>query len=50
MEDIVKIQKMNSSYETYLALGKLHYFLGAYSQALNYIHIAISTIHDNKEQ
>ena len=50
LEDIVKIQKMNSSYETYLALGKLHYFLGAFSQALNYIHIAISTIHDNKEQ
>ena len=50
LEDIVKIKQMDSCYETYLALGKLHYFLGDYSRALNYIHIAISSIHDNNEQ
>ena len=42
--DINKIKKFESNYDTYLAIGKLYYFLGEFSTALNYINIAISFI------
>lgn len=42
INDINRIKKIESSYDTYLAIGKLYYFLGEFSTALNYINIAIS--------
>lgn len=41
---IKQILSLEANFDTYLALGKLHYFLGEHQKALNFINIAINVL------
>ena len=49
LKDIETIKEMNSSFDTYLALGKLYYFNQEIDVALNYVNIAISTLNEDNQ-
>lgn len=49
VKDINKIMSIQSDFNTYLALGKLYYFLGKHKKALNYINISINMLTNDEK-
>lgn len=49
INNIDKIMQQQASFDLYLALGKLHYFIGEYQQAFTFVNLALDTLSESEK-